>query len=63
MEEQIHKHVNDRPDSIDIGTPYKGVAVKIQFDSKAPIEETKALIDSAFRAREYAKTVHAKQEG
>lgn len=53
-EEQITRHINDRPDSIEIGTPAKGGAVKIYFNAKAPEAETNALIDAAFAARTYA---------
>ncbi len=53
-EETIHRHVNDRPDSIEIGTPSKGGAVKIYFNAMAPEEETRRLIDAALRARSYA---------
>jgi hypothetical protein len=62
MEEQIHKHVNDRPDSIEIGTPSKGGTVKIHFDAKADIKETEALIERGFQARQIAKNLLAKQE-
>jgi len=55
MEEQIHRHVNDRPDSITIGTPSKGGEVKIYFNAAASKEETQALIDAAFAARTYAQ--------
>ena len=62
-EEQIHRHVNDRPDSITIGTPSKGGEVKIYINAKAPVAETNALIDAAFAARLYAKGKHVEQEG
>ena len=62
MEEQIHRYINDRPDSIEIGTPSKGGAVKIAFNAADPAEKTAGLIDSAFAARAYAKKLHALQE-
>lgn len=66
MEEQIHRHIHEnkenRPDSIEIGTPSKGGAVKIAFNAADPAEKTAGLIDSAFAARAYAKKCHALQE-
>ena len=61
-EEQIHRHVNDRPDSITIGTPSKGGEVKIYFNAKAPDTETNALIDAALAARKYAQGKAVEQE-
>ena len=55
MEESIQKHitVNENPDSIEIGTPSKGGAIKIygNFDNK---EAFKKRIDAAKEVREYA---------
>jgi len=53
-EEQIHRHINDRPDSLTVGTPSKGGEVKVYFNAKATAAETNALIDAAFAARAYA---------
>ena len=61
--EVVTKHVNDRPDSIEIGTPAKGGAVKIYFNAKAPEEETNALIDAAFKARDRANLRQAERSG
>ncbi|KKL45545.1 hypothetical protein LCGC14_1987920 [marine sediment metagenome] len=54
MEESIQKVVNDNPDSIEIGTPAKGGAVKIygNFDDEAAF---KAKIDNAKKVKEYAQ--------
>jgi len=51
--ETIQKIVNDNPDSVEIGTPSKGGAVKIygNFSDEAAF---KAKIDSAKKIREYA---------
>ena len=66
MEEQIIRHIHEnkenRPDSIEIGTPSKGGAVKITFNASQSAKETAELIDSAFESRAYAKKLHALQE-
>lgn len=54
-DETIHRHINDRPDSITIGTPSKGGEVKVYFNATMPEQEIKNLIDQAFKAREYAQ--------
>jgi predicted fused transcriptional regulator/phosphomethylpyrimidine kinase len=54
-EEQVHRHINDRPDSITIATPSKGGEVKVYFNAKDPKEVTEKLIDAAFDARTYAQ--------
>ena len=53
MEESIQKHVTENPDSIEIGTPSKGGAIKIygNFDDK---EAFKKKIDAAKEVKEYA---------
>jgi hypothetical protein len=66
MEEQIirniHENKENRPDSLEIGTPGKGGAVKITFNASHSAAETATLIDNAFEARAYAKKLHALQE-
>ena len=66
MEEQVIRHIHEnkenRPDSLEIGTPGKGGAIKITFNAADPAEKTAQLIDSAFAARKYAKKLHALQE-
>jgi glucose-6-phosphate isomerase len=63
MEEQIHKHVNDRPDSITIGTPSKGGELKVYFNARSDSGETTELINRAFAARRYAQEKYATQPG
>ena len=54
--ESIHRHINDRPDSITIGTPSKGGEVKVYFNAASQTEaQINALIDMAFAARAYAQ--------
>jgi hypothetical protein len=57
-EEQKHTHLthNDNPDSLEIGTPSKGGAVKIYGDYSKP-KDFQAKIDAAKEVRAYA---HAK---
>ena len=54
MEQHEHIHKNDNPDSIEIGTPAKGGAIKIygNFDDK---ESFKQKIDIAKDIKEYAQ--------
>ena len=54
MEESVHKHITENPDSIEIGTPSKGGAIKVygNFSNK---EEFKKKIDAAKEVREYAQ--------
>lgn len=51
--EETTRHINDNPDSIEIGTPSKGGAVKIYGDMSKPVE-FKRKIDSAAEIRAYA---------
>lgn len=46
--------VDRRTDSVEIGTPSKGGALKVYFDS-SNTDEAKALIDSAVVVRRYAQ--------
>ena len=54
MEETIHKQVTENPDSIEIGTPSKGGAIKI-YGNFADEESFKKKIDAAKKVREYAQ--------
>ena len=54
MEEYIHKQVTENPDSIEMGTPSKGGAIKI-YGNFADVEEFKKKIDAAKKVREYAQ--------
>jgi hypothetical protein len=49
----VHKQVNDNPDSIEIGTPSKGGAIKVYGDFSKP-EEFKKKISQAVEVRQYA---------
>jgi hypothetical protein len=60
MEEQIHRHVNDRPDSITIGTPSKGGELKVYFNAEKPAE-AEALLVNAFAIRDSAQKKYAAQ--
>lgn len=52
----IHKHINDNPDSIEIGTPSKGGAVKVYGDCSNQ-EAFMKKIDNAATIRKYAQRV------
>ena len=51
--ESIQKVINENPDSIEIGTPSKGGAIKI-YGSFADLDSFKAKIDNAVIIRGYA---------
>lgn len=55
MEESIQKHVTENPDSIEIGTPSKGGAIKI-YGNFVDKEAFKRKIDAAKEVKEYANT-------
>lgn len=52
----MYEHKQERPDSIEIGTPSKGGALKVYFNAARP-DETEQLIRNAhealIRARQY----------
>ena len=52
--EIINKHINDNPDSLEIGTPSKGGAVKI-YGNFIHLEAFKMKIDKAKEVKEYAQ--------
>lgn len=54
---QMHLHKNDRPDSIETGTPSKGGAIKVYFNAADP-DEAKKLIDNAFALRTLARKLN-----
>ena len=54
MEETIHKHVTENPDSIEIGTPSKGGTIKI-YGNFSDEEAFKKKIDAAKKVREYTQ--------
>lgn len=51
----ITRHVHDNPDSIEIGTPSKGGAVKIYGDFTDP-EAFKDKVEKAAEVRAFAQT-------
>jgi len=53
MEETIQKKVMENPDSIEIGTPSKGGAIKIYGDFNDSVA-FKKKIDAAKEVKEYA---------
>ena len=53
MEEQIQKQITENPDSIEIGTPSKGGAIKVYGNFSEP-ETFKEKIKNAKDVREYA---------
>lgn len=53
MEEQITKIVNDNPDSLEIGTPAKGGAIKVYGNFSKP-EEFEVKILNAIKVRTFA---------
>ncbi|KKK94457.1 hypothetical protein LCGC14_2682640 [marine sediment metagenome] len=52
MEESIQKQVTENPDSIEIGTPSKGGAIKVYGDFNKP-EDFKKKIENAVEVRKY----------
>ena len=54
MAETLNRHITDNPDSIEIGTPSKGGAIKVYGDFSKP-DDFKKKIDSAKIVREYAQ--------
>ena len=51
---QLNININERPDSLDIGTPSKGGNAKIYFNAEKP-EEAKKLIESIIKLRVFAQ--------
>jgi hypothetical protein len=63
IETLLAQLVNERPDSLEFGTPSKGGTVKVYFDS-GNLDDTKKRIDNAIAAREYAnQKLHAPPGG
>ena len=61
MEEIIHRNINDKSDSIEIGTPAKGGCIKIYGEFNKS-EEFKEKINQAFEIRQHAKEKWEEQE-
>src|SRR3990167_2315198 len=55
-EETIQRNVNDAPDSLEIGTPAKGGAIKV-YGNANDLEGFKKKIDSMIELRKYAQKV------
>ena len=53
-EEIIHRHLDNQKDSVEIGTPGKGGAVKVYGDFSNP-EDFMHRIDNAFMVRSFAQ--------
>jgi len=56
MQETISRHVNDNPDSLEIGTPSKGGAIKVYHNFNDP-EGFKAKIQNAKDVRDFANAL------
>lgn len=52
--EKAKATVDRRTDSVELGTPSKGGAMKVYFDASNP-DEAKTLVDNAYMIREYAQ--------
>lgn len=55
MVDMTHKHINENPDSLEIGTPSKGGVLKVygDFNNKEAFQKK---IDNAVDIRVYANT-------
>lgn len=53
-EESVHRHINENPDSIEIGTPAKGGAIKV-YGSFDDTEAFKKRIKNAKEVFDFAK--------
>ena len=52
--ERVNKVIKENPDSLEVGTPAKGGAIKVYGDFSKP-DEFQKKIDDAVRVREYAQ--------
>lgn len=50
------RHINDNPDSLEIGTPAKGGAIKV-YGNYADPEEFEAKLNNAFMVRRHAQAL------
>jgi hypothetical protein len=63
LAQQVYSHmINDNPDSLEIGTPAKGGVIKV-YGSFSRLEEFKAKIDEAMKARKYAQSLMDAPQG
>lgn len=56
MEESIQKIVNENPDSVEIGTPSKGGAIKV-YGNFSDKDTFKAKIVAAREVRDFARSL------
>ena len=61
METQITKHINENPDSLEIGTPGKLGALKIYFDADE-LDLAQKKIQNALELRRYANNLIKSEE-
>ena len=54
MEETITRHINDNPDSLEIGTPSKGGAIKI-YGNANDLEAFERKVDAMIELRRHAQ--------
>jgi hypothetical protein len=57
----IHLQRSERPDSLELGTPGKGGAIKVFMDCGEP-EEAERRIRTAFRLREIGQDLRDRQD-
>lgn len=60
-ETTVHIRKDENPDSIEIGTPSKGGALKVYFDATHP-DSARAKIDNAIALRAYMNAQCTEQE-
>ena len=52
--DEVHRHINENPDSIEVGTPSRGGAIKVYGDF-LKADEFKKKIDYAKEVRAHAQ--------
>ena len=57
--EIVNKHINERSDSFEIGTPSKGGAIKVYFSCQNE-QEAKELISKAMQLRQFGEAEYSK---
>lgn len=61
VEEAVHRSITENPDSLEIGTPAKGGAIKVYGNFNNP-EDFKKKIDNAVAVRNYANSQAGAQQ-
>jgi hypothetical protein len=51
-EDHVHRHINERPDYLIIGTPGKGGEIRVHFDS-GDLNDACRRVDVAVQVREH----------